>query len=285
MIEKKILQDDEDFLVEVIDWRGRPAVKKSIKPSTQLERIKRLNNEVYGLEFFANLADNHPQIKLYVPSIYEQRDGVLVREYIDRPAVGDNPNNLERLAQLLADIDHIEPYGEAKIIPNFDYQNIRNRFPVWTEKGLQSGLIKQAQLDRANQIIDSHERFLQPRITHGDLSPYSHAFMMEDGRIALLDQEVFTPRGARYYDVARCYIRLYQAAKSPDVARKFLSDFLQSADKVEHQTEQLMTIMVQRTIGMQRDAAIDQAKGDDYRNQAAELLKLVLQDRLELLHN
>src|SRR5579872_5219500 len=113
MSERKILQDDEDFLVEVIEWRGEEAVKKSIKPTTRAERVRRLKNEAYGIEFFTDLVKKHPEIKLYVPKLYEAGDGYIISEYINQPALGDSPENLDRLAKLLAAIDRIEPYGEA----------------------------------------------------------------------------------------------------------------------------------------------------------------------------
>jgi hypothetical protein len=278
------LQDDADFLVEVIDWQGRPAVKKSIKPTTQPERLKRLKNEAYGLKYFADLAKHNPQLDLYIPRLYEANDNFIINGYIDAPYLGDDETNLNKLAKLLAGIDRIEPYGEAEITPNFDYRDIRNRFPVWVKVALENKTITQAQLDSANQIIDKYEAYLQPRITHGDMSPYFHVFMRADGKIAFVDLEVFTPLGARYYDVVRCYIRLYQSAKSTDTARRFLANFLNYADKIPHQAEQLMAIFVQRTVGMQRDAAVDASKGEDYKQKASGLLNLVLQDDLELLH-
>ena len=280
----KILQDDRDFLVEIVGWQGHPAVKKSIRPTTAPERIKRLKNEVYGLGFFADLAKNHPDLKLYVPRLYQEGAEYIITEYIDFPPLGDDLDNLRKLAGLLAGIDAVKPYGEAMITPNFDYSDIRDRFPVWTEKALAAGVMTQDQLDKANTIIDSLERYIEPRIAHGDLSPYAHAFTRPDGRIVLVDLEVFTPRGARYYDVARCYTRLYAQAESPDVPKRFLRSFLELSEPTAHREEQLLAILVQRTVGMQRDAAIDVGKGRNYKQRAAGLLNLALQARLELFY-
>lgn len=280
----RVLQDDEDFLVEVIDWHGQLAVKKSIKSSTRPERVERLKNEAYGLRFFAKLANSHPNLMVYIPHLYEADDGYIVTEYITDPPVGDDLKNLGELAGLLAGIDRVEPYGAAMIVPNFDYKNIRNRLHIWIEEPLRQGIITQDQIDRANQIIDKYEPYLQPRIAHGDLSPYAHAFMRPDGKIALVDLEVFTPDGARYYDVARCYTRLYSYAKSAAPAKQFLKFFIEKSDQIERRQEQLLAILVQRTMGMQRDAVVDSAKGDNYKERAKELLDLVLQDDLELLY-
>ncbi|HLG91173.1 MAG TPA: hypothetical protein VI336_03400, partial [Candidatus Saccharimonadales bacterium] len=98
--------------------------------------------------------------------------------------------------------------------------------------------------------------------------------------------ENFTPNAARYYDVVRCYVRLYSFESTTDTPKRFLSSFLSYADKVEHREEQLMAIMLQRTLGMQYDAWYDARKGSsDYRNRAKELLELVLKNKLELLHS
>lgn len=285
MKSSKILQDDEDFLVEVVNWHGRPAARKSTTPTTEPRRLKQFKNEVYGLYFFADLADSRPDLGLYIPDLYEVGDGYIVTEYIDKPAVGDNPRNLDKLAKLLADIDRIEPFGEARITPHYDYQNIRLHFSQWTKVALEAGTLTAGQLDTANMIIDKYEPFLRPRIAHGDLSPFFHAFMMDESKIAWLDLEVFTPRGARYYDVVRCYARLYQSAGSVEIARKFLSSFLGYADKVPRRDEQLIAIFAQRVVGMQRDAVVDATKGEDYKQRASELLNLVLEDKLELLHD
>ena len=187
----RVLQDDEDFLVRVIDWHGLPAVKKSVQPTTEPRRIKQLKNEVRGLEFFAGLAARHPTLNLYIPKLYEAGNDFIITEYIDKPAVGDNPRNLDKLAKLLAGIDRIEPFGEAAITPHYEYKNIRLHFAKWTPIALENGMLTQAQLDTANKIIDKNEPLLRPRIAHGDLSPYFHAFMVDGNKISLLDLEVF----------------------------------------------------------------------------------------------
>jgi hypothetical protein len=108
---------------------------------------------------------------------------------------------------------------------------------------------------------------------------------MPDGKIAWVDLENFTPSGTRYYDVARVYVRLYSFEPSIETAKRFLSSFLQKANKVEHMDEQLMAIIAQRTLGMQYDAWYDQRHGDDYRNRAKQLLEQVLQNNLEILYS
>lgn len=288
----RILQDDRDFFVEVIDWNGQAAVKKTPKSTTKPERIKRLENEAYGLQFLSDLVEKNQSLKLYIPKLYEATKTSIIREYIDenpvvtaRMPVAEAAERLDKLAALLAGIDRIKPYGETKFVGHFDYRNIRKNFPKWTKEPLETGLITQAQIDKIDSLLKPLETYLQPSIAHGDLSPHSHAFLMPDDKIAWVDLENFTPSAARYYDVARCYVRLYSFQASTDTPKQFLKSFISYADDIENREEQLMAIMLQRTLGMQYDAWYDaQKESDDYRNRAKELLDLVLQNKLELLY-
>lgn len=287
-----ILHDDEDFLVEKIDWQGKPAVKKSVKPTTPPERAARLKNEAYGTEFLDDLALKHPETNLYIPKIFEATASYLIREYIDVEPVSSPGqtaeaarSRLDKLGRQLAEIDRIEPYGETRFAGHFDYRNICKNFGKWTKQTLADGQITQTQLDRLNRILAPYLQYIAPRIAHGDLSPHAHAYMMADGKIGWIDLENFTPSGARYYDVARVYVRLYSFERDTKTPKLFLSSFLRYADTAKHMEEQLMAILLQRTLGMQYDAWYDARKGDDYRGRATELLELVLNDKLELLHD
>jgi hypothetical protein len=285
-----ILQENEDFKVERIEWQGKPAIRKSVQPTIAPGRAERLKNEAYAMGFLSELAKNHPEANLFIPELYETGNGYLIREYIDAVPISapemaqdEIETRLDKLAQQLADIDRIEPYGETRFVGHFDYHDIRKNTAKWAAAPLKDGQITQGQVDGINRIIEPLLPYLQPRISHGDLSPHRHAYLLSDGRIAWVDLENFTPSGTRYYDVARVYVRLYSFEKSTATARKFLSSFLAKADKVEHRDEQLTAILAQRTLGMQFDAWYDAGKQVEYRPRAKELLELVLQDKLELL--
>jgi hypothetical protein len=289
---EQVLQENTDFKVELIDWRGRRAVRKSVQPTISPGRAERLQNEAYGMSFLTELAKNQPQVNLFIPELYEITDQYLIREYIEAQPISDPKMpldeieaRLDKLAGQLAAMDRIEPYGETRFVGHFDYRDIRKNTAKWAAAPLEGGQITQAQVDGINKIIEPLTQFIRPRISHGDLSPHRHAYLLKDGRIAWVDLENFTPSGARYYDVARVYVRLYSFEPSAGTAKKFLTSFLNKADKVEYMGEQLMAIIAQRTLGMQFDAWYDDRHGDDYRTRAKELLELVLQNKLELLHD
>jgi hypothetical protein len=289
--ESKVLQENEDFKVELIEWQGKPATRKTVQPTIAPGRAERLQNEAYGMHFLTNLAKNHPEVNLFIPQLYEVTKDYLIREYVEAEPIclpqmprDKAEHRLDKLAQQLADIDRIEPYGETKFIGHFDYRDIRKNTAKWAAAPLEGGQITQPQVDGINQIIEPLTGYLQPRISHGDLSPHRHAYLLDDGRIMWIDLENFTPSGTRYYDVVRAYVRLFSFEPTIDTAKYFLKSFLDKADKVEHQTEQLMAIMAQRTLGMQFDAWYDTRHGTDYRQRAKELLELVLQNNLGLLY-
>lgn len=288
--ENTILQENEDFKVQLIDWNGQPAIRKSVQPTIAPGRAERLQNEAYGMGFLRDLAKNHPEVNLFIPELYEITDNYLIREYIEAEPIsapGMPPDRveqrLEKLAQQLANMDRIEPYGETRFVGHFDYHDIRKNTAKWAAAPLEGRQITQAQVDGINQVIKPLLGYIRPRISHGDLSPHRHAYLLNDGKIAWVDLENFTPSGARYYDVARVYVRLYSFEPNIDTAKKFLTSFLRKADKVEHMDEQLMAIIAQRTLGMQFDAWYDDRHGQDYRSRAKKLLELVLQNKLELL--
>ena len=284
----RILQDDRDFLVEVIDWQGKLAVKKSPKATTAPHRIERLENEAHGLKFLAEFVQKYPYLSLYVPELYEASRNFVIREYVDaEPLVKAEmefdlaEKRLDKLATLLADIDRVEPYGEVRFVGHFDYRNIRKNFPKWTKEPMEADMISQSEIDRINQFIDKFEPYLQPRIAHGDLSPHSHSFLMPKDKIAWVDLENFTPNAARYYDVARCYIRLYSFQKSTDTPKRFLASFLDKADDIARREEQMLAIFLQQSLGIQYDAWYEAQVRTDFRSQAREVLDIALSGKLE----
>ncbi|MBI4034434.1 hypothetical protein HY380_00885 [Candidatus Saccharibacteria bacterium] len=285
----KVLQDDQNFHLEIVDWQGKLAVKKTAKATTPASRVERMLNDVDGMRFFSEMADKRPEFRLYVPAIYEEGDRYYIREYIDCPVVADAGMSfaeaaprVKQLAKLLADIDQLEPHGPAGYIGSSNYQNLHGSIGRWVSENLAENLINQTQADRAMEISKGLGRYIKPRIAHGDMSAYKHAYICGD-KIALIDFENFSSQAARYYDVAWCYTRMFGLG-SPELARHFLAEFLKVAAKPTHQAEQLMAVVIQRTVGLQKDADVDAQRGTDYRDRASELLELVLQNKLELLH-
>lgn len=292
-VAERVLQDDLNFRLEVIDWQGRSAIKKSAKDTTPKTRLDRIKNDIYGMRFFTEMAQVYPNLKLYVPKIYEADDNYYIREYIsDQPVVDQHTDvntakqRLDELARLLADIDWLQQYGEVRFVGSSNYQKLHNSISKWADENLQDKLIDQSQAEHIKQISSGLGEYIEPRIAHGDMSPYKHAYLKPNGLIALIDFENFTPQAARYFDVAWSYTRLYTFAVSTEIPKAFLASFLSHAEQPPHQIEQLMAVLIQRTLGMQKDVDADlKSKGIDNRHRAKELMNLILQGRLELLHS
>jgi hypothetical protein len=282
---------DEMFRLELLDWQGTPAVKKSAKPTTAETRAVRMKNDVYGMRFFMGLANDNPSLGLYIPQVYESGEGFYIREFVSDPPVtteamsaAEAAPRLGKLAKFLADVDRIEPFGEVRFVGSSNYQKLHESIGRWADENAADNLITTTQANRLKEISDPLGKYISPRIAHGDMSPYKHAYLRPDGKIALIDFENFTPEAARYFDLAWSYTRLYSFAKATDIPKRFLASFLDHAAAAPNQTQQLMAVLIQRTLAMQKDADVDLAgKGIDYRDRAKELLELVLQNKLELL--
>jgi hypothetical protein len=292
-VAERIIQDDVNFKLEIVDWQGQPAVKKSIKPTTPQTRADRIKNDVYGMQFFEQMLHKNQNLPLHVPRIYDFGEGYYVREYVADQSVveegmdiAEAGDRLKKLASLLANIDRIEPYGEVRFIGSSNYRNLHKSIGEWANENVRDQIVTPAIAERVKQISAGLGQYIKPRIAHGDMSPYRHAYLRPDNKITLIDFENFTPQAARYFDVAWTYTRLYSFASSTDIPKQFLATFLELAEPVAHRTEQLMAVLIQRILGMQKDADVDlTSKGIDHRDRAKELLELVLQNKLELLHS
>jgi hypothetical protein len=286
----QVLQDDKNFLVELIDWQGIQAVRKTAKPTAPKTRIDRLQNDVLGMRFFGELAKKH-QIQLYVPKVYDSGEGFYVREFIGESCLlnedadfEEAKGRLDNLVDLLAAIDKLKPGEDIGYTGSSNYKNLEQSISRWADENADDGLIEPEQATRAKEISHGWGGSLEPRIAHGDMSAYKHTFLRPDGVIALIDYENFSSQAARYFDAAWTYTRLYSFAATLEIPRYFLTSFIAKSMPAEHKPTQLMAVLTQRTLGMQKDADADlKSKGLDYRDRAKELLELVLQDKLELL--
>ena len=285
------LQDNAIFTVELVDWEGERALRKTLNAEANSRRAKSFKDELLGMEVFGKLAHTHPEWKLRVPEVYAKGEDWVVREFIEGSPLLEYDTSLDaarenvaKLAVQLANIDRVEP--DATIHEQDDsapYTNIRGGFSKWSKQPLAEGLLIQASYDATNALIDDYAGYLMPRYAHGDLNALSHVFISDDKRLAWIDFEHFSAHKPRYYDVAYCYSRLFTKAAQPEIAGEFLKNFLESAEIVSHQDEQLLAIMAQRAIGMHFDALNDLATGLDYRKRAQDFLARCLTRRVQNL--
>lgn len=207
----RVLQDDTNFHVELIDWNGVAAIHKRVQPGTDERRRATLQNEIIGTEYFYYLSTENPDWNFHVPKTFDRGEGWVVREYIDGEellrvdeSAEHAARKLAQLATLLAQIDVIEPDPTIWELStnSAPYTNITKRLPVWSEKPLQHGTLTTADYTAANDLIQGYQPFLQPRLAHGDMNPLKHAFETSGGELAWIDFEHFSAQKPRYYDVA-----------------------------------------------------------------------------------
>jgi len=111
----RILQDDANFLVELTDWQGQPAIRKTAKTTAPKTRVERMQNDVLGMRFFADLTQKQPGLALHVPAVFDSGPDFYIREFTDDPPVAREDMDLEeakprldKLAELLARLDRLQ---------------------------------------------------------------------------------------------------------------------------------------------------------------------------------
>lgn len=300
----RILQEnDGDFQVEIVKWhkpdgRKKIAVLKTMEDSILERRRGGFANESVGTHAFRKLANEHPEWGLVVPRTYAEGDTwsirrfmkgePLLREGAEFDDINETNRRLGKLARLLAMIDQVEPDTSAPDDPwnSAPYDNMLVRMPKWAIDPMEKGLLDPADLEATTDLIIRNEPYLVPRYAHGDLMPYAHVFVRPDDRLAFIDFEHYSARKPRYYDAAYCYAQMYTKVDDSSLAVNFMEKFLDAADSVEHQSEQMMTVLSQRAIRLFFDSAFENRTLDDLKvRKTQQLLDLTLASDLRALTN
>lgn len=286
----EVLQNDDNFFVATTEWRGERALLKRQQPTTPEARKEGFQNEILGMQAFRALAVQHPEWKLVIPAVYMATETEMIREFIEgdellkegvaqEQAVG----RLKQLARILAGIDEIAPdLSQPEATKNSaPYNNIRLRFEAWSQPALKAGILSNEQYAAANALIDEYQPHLTARYAHGDMSPFNHVFMQEDGKLGLIDFEHYSAYKPRFYDICYAYTRTFTQADNPALAGTLLREFTKRASDIDDR--QLLAVMTQRAIGMHFDALHDATPDKNYTARAQEILRLCLLRNIEAL--
>lgn len=268
----QILQEnDEDFFVEVVQWHknkgvAKKAVLKTFEPTILERRRQGFANESIGNRAFRKLAKDHPEWGLVIPRTYAEGDEWSIRRFmegdpllIEGQEYDDKAQTYCKVGQLavvLAEIDKIDP---DLSIPDDShnsapYDNMLIRTPIWAERPISSGLLRQSDYDAVETITKANQDLLVPRYAHGDLMPYAHVIHRPDGRLSFIDFEHFSAHKPRYYDAAYCYAQMYLKAPDTTLAGFFMQKLLESVDTPDNQSEQFQTVLAQRAVRLFFDA-------------------------------
>lgn len=118
----------------------------------------------------------------------------------------------------------------------------RERYRKWAEEAGEN-------LDDLIEVADSLPDTYESRMNHGDFVPWH---MLQDGeRFVLIDAEHAGVKKPKYYDTAYFYHRVYTAAESPELAKKYLAALSErlSAGERKNLIDELRPILAGRAIG------------------------------------
>jgi hypothetical protein len=260
-------------------------VKQALSPDI----LPLLSRELLWHDFMSDVSDEFPDLHVGSPEIHSLKGDTITFEYIDSPYVADDNNiqslkpKIPRLVNLLLAMDSVgenwtSPRPVEESSNHAPYWQIDSRWSKWAEKPLESGILTQDILQEAHKIVDSHKKFLTPRMQHGDFVPW-HIFERDDEWL-IYDGEHASTQKPRFYDLAYLYTRLFTRAQSPEIAAEILTGFVDQIDLSQEQFfNAFWPVVTSRSIGMFLDAHNDKPH-NDYVKETKELFKKCRQGKL-----
>lgn len=280
------LQDDENFLVEKILYKGNKAIRKTVQDTAPSRRRETFKNDAIGIVEFKKLSKKIPKLQFRVPKIYEANDDCLISEYFDGETLvgvlgtGQEFNFLKKVADILIEIDSI-PAVETleQDHESATYKNITKRMDTWLQSSISAGLLDKDDGEKAYKVIGKYESELTPRYAHGDLNPLEHCFLDENDTLCLIDFENYSAIKPRYYDVAYCFIRIYSQTNQSGLAGYFLNYFINNSKAFNRR--EMIPVLTQRSVGLCFDAVSDAKEGINYTQKAKKLLDFCNKEDLD----
>jgi hypothetical protein len=158
------------------------------------------------------------------------------------------------------------------------------RTDKWVEPVIEAGLLDADDYAATAGLISANEQYLVPRYAHGDLMPYAHVFTRPDGRMAFIDFEHYSARKPRYYDAAYGYAQMFIKISDTSIAGHFMGSLLDKAESVDHQPEQMMTVIAQRAIRLYFDAVHDEMdESSQFVQRTKHLLDIAMNGDIDML--
>lgn len=119
--------------------------------------------------------------------------------------------------------------------------------------------------------IKERLHFVESAPQHGDFVPWG---MMQspDGKLYLIDGEAARIKGVKFYDVAYFYHRVYTKLRRPDIAQRFLQEFITVQPLTEEEKENLRLVISLRLIGGYMDALNDTVTSQELQDELQEKL-------------
>lgn len=262
------------------------------KQTTNKEPVK-MENDVWWMLTMQRLAGDDSPFR--APKLVDHGAGWFVSEYIENDLLAESKfNEGEKELLALADplVDSLAWLDKA-LIPQhvsaqFDltnsapYNNLMKKIDTWLEAPLAQKRIILSDVIAAKELIQDHQKYLQPAFAHGDFVPWH--FFKGENQLILFDGEHSGLQKPKYYDLAYIYTRLYTRTNAPTAARAILRKFISAAEISDRDVfmRHLLPVMTLRALGMQADAWAEREQYD-YKDSAVELLQRCLSRDLDSL--
>lgn len=231
-----------------------------IKIARDQEYEEGLQREYLWSEFMERVDVLLPSLHLDGPKIFKRiGKEALAFRWIDAPLVAERwdvlawERNLERYAEMHVQLDRAAgDYSLPQVYTSLSHREIAgSSWKRWV-----SGHVDEATITAAQQLFREHEKKVSLRLQHGDMSPWQ--IFDVDGKWVIIDGEKAGVDWPRFSDVAQSYVRLHNIAKRPDLAKRFLGQFLTDIVMTKEEFyDQFIPVLVIRAVGSLADADID----------------------------
>ncbi len=231
-------------------------------------------------EFMLHVSSAYPGEYLSGPTILDIiGNDTIVFEYINAPQVAKSHDinkwqgNILRYARMLQVLDEASE-GWLPVNVQDDMSRATNFYDAWT-RWLGDNKSRVTRLAEARQLVEDALPRLERRMQHGDLTPWQ-IFEQGDNWV-IYDGEKCGTDLLRYNDLAYSYGRLATNLRSIETSRSLLAQYLsQSGLSHDEFMQNFQPAALIRSVGMLSDAYRNALLGDDYIDEAEELMRICL---------
>ena len=231
-----------------------------IKIARGVDQEEGLQREYLWSEFMERVDVLMPSLKLNGPKIFKRiGKDALAFHWIDAPLVAEHwdvlawERHLDRYAEMHVQLDRAAgDYSLPQVYTSLSHREITGAsWKQWV-----SGRVDEETIAQAQQLFKEHEKRVTLRLQHGDMSPWQ--IFDVDGTWVIIDGEKAGIDLPRFNDVAQSYFRLHNIAKRPDLAKRFLNQFVSGLMMTKEEFyDQFIPVMVIRAVGSLADADIN----------------------------
>ncbi len=203
-----------------------------------------------------------PEVKATGNYVYKNRRYVyyLADEFEGRPLVDypasknaallkDHLDQVINAAETIAKLNialAVRDYGQMGTYTDFFLKKTIKWFEaLWVE------VVKTYQVDALLELVKTNAHLLKKNTRHGDFTPW-HIFLLDNGKLGLIDGEHATSEGVEYYDIAYLIQRVFQVLENERLAEEIYDRLVDRG----YDVIKLRTVLAARAIGGFLDASL-----------------------------